>query len=110
MTSALVSSGNDSSVDYDRQVENMILKLSSDTDPWVQWDNIHGNEQVKEELYSNLFLALPRKEQVNNLLLFGPTGTGKSMLSLCAARMAGWTVFDLTPDVIMHKYQGESEK
>ena len=110
MTSALVSSGNDSSVDYDRQVENMILKWSSETDPWVQWDNIHGNEQAKEELYYNLFRALPRKERVSNLLLFGPPGTGKSMLSLCAARLAGWTVFNLTQDAIMHKYQGESEK
>ena len=53
--------------------------------------------------------ALERKEQVHNVLLFGPRGTGKTMLC-CAARLGNWTVFELTQDVVMGCYPGESQK
>ena len=44
------------------------------------------------------------------MLLFGPPGTGKTMMSMGAAGIAGWTAINVTQDAVMHSYQGQSEK
>ena len=110
MARALAPVGNDDSINWDRQIEQMISKPPANCNPLADWDQIHGNTHAKNELYANMVEALPRKKHLNNVLLFGPSGTGKTMMATCAARLAAWTVFVLTQDAVMQRYQGESEK
>ena len=100
----------DGLLDCNAIVDSMMLRYNSNTDPLTEWDKVLGNEHAKEELYSNMVRALRRNKRVNNVLLFGPPGTGKSMMLKCASRLANCTVFNVTQDVIMQPYQGQSEK
>ena len=102
--------GNDTSLNYDRLVEHMVVTPSSKLDPKTQWKMIHGNRQAKRVLHTNLVRSLRRGGEVNNVLLFGPAGTGKTMMLKCAATKANWTVIHITQNAIMQTYQGQSEK
>ena len=78
-----------------------------------RWDSIVGNNSAKKALYEavvwspKLPLMFPK---LQNVLLFGPPGTGKTMMVECLAAMGGWNVFDISLDSFKAKYQGESEK
>ena len=96
-----------SSNSFDQQC----LDLGSDNEALIQWSESHGSRQAKSELYSTIVRTLQREgNPVNNVLLLGHRGTGKSMMSICATRLANWIFFRVTQDVMLQAYQGRSKK
>ena len=107
---ALQPVGTGGNLDYDAQVEQMMVETPSKVDARASWDKIYGNKQEKAILYHIMVVRLYRQRKMSNVLLFDPQGTGKTLMSQCAAGMAGWTAINVTQEAMMHSYQGQSEK
>lgn len=83
----------------------------------VYWDDIVGLDQAKNSLKEavvypflrpDLFRGL--REPTRGMLLFGPPGTGKTMLARAVATELKSTFFLINPLSLTSKYLGESEK
>lgn len=86
--------------------------------PDISFDDIAGLEDVKEQIkikmiYPFLYPELAQKYRVKSgggVLLFGPPGTGKTILSKAIARELDATFFLISPSDVLNKWVGESEK
>eukprot|EP00941_MAST-03F_sp_MAST-3F-sp1_P005432 g5432.t1 len=83
----------------------------------VKFDDIAGLSPAKELLNEAVVLPLLVPEFFTGIrkpwkgvLLFGPPGTGKTMLAKATAGVAGSTFFNVSVSTLVTKWRGESEK
>lgn len=86
--------------------------------PNVKWEDIGGLERVKEELrevvewplkYPEAFARLHTKPP-KGILLFGPPGTGKTMLAKAVANESEANFISIKGPELLSKWVGESER
>lgn len=86
--------------------------------PEVKWDDIGGLENVKEQLREAVEWPLKHPDiferlgvrAAKGILLFGPPGTGKTMLAKAAATESEANFIAIRGPEILSKWVGESEK
>ncbi|WP_321416508.1 ATP-binding protein [uncultured Methanomethylovorans sp.] len=102
------SESSESNNGFKSQAENLI------SSSLVRWDDIGGLEETKRLLMETIVVAgLQKPESIKpwkGVLLFGPPGTGKTMLASACAGSLDATMFNVQGDKITSKYFGESSK
>lgn len=96
-----------------RQIVNEIVVRGDE----VHWNDVAGLETAKNALKEavvypflrpDLFMGL--REPARGMLLFGPPGTGKTMLARAVATESQSTFFSVSASSLTSKWHGESEK
>lgn len=95
------------------QIKNEILVM----DEKVHWDDIAGLTRAKGSLKETVVYPFLRpdlfkglREPIRGMLLFGPPGTGKTMIAKAVATESNSTFFSISASSLLSKYLGESEK
>uniref|UniRef100_A0A1I8JPR9 AAA domain-containing protein n=1 Tax=Macrostomum lignano TaxID=282301 RepID=A0A1I8JPR9_9PLAT len=97
----------------DVKLVETILREVMDSAPSIGWDDIagldhhQGDHRVPHAAARHLHRH-PRPAQ--GLLLFGPPGTGKSLIGRCIASVSGATFFNISASSLTSKWVGEGEK
>ncbi|XP_059651520.1 uncharacterized protein LOC132299087 isoform X2 [Cornus florida] len=107
----------ESGTGYDAKLEEMINSVIVDRSPSVKWEDIAGLEKAKQALLEMVILPTKRKDlftglrkPARGLLLFGPPGTGKTMLAKAVASESEATFFNVSASSLTSKWVGEGEK
>uniref|UniRef100_A0AAF5PMB7 Vacuolar protein sorting-associating protein 4A n=2 Tax=Wuchereria bancrofti TaxID=6293 RepID=A0AAF5PMB7_WUCBA len=89
--------------------------MSTRTD--IQWADVSGLEPAKKALREIIVLPFLRPDIFKGIrappkgvLLFGPPGTGKTMIGRCVASQCKATFFNIAASSITSKWVGEGEK
>ncbi|KAK5070484.1 hypothetical protein LTR64_000155 [Lithohypha guttulata] len=117
---------------FELRVEALLANLPKGVDPFaakqilneivvqgdeVHWEDVAGLNAAKKALKEavvypflrpDLFSGL--REPARGMLLFGPPGTGKTMLARAVATESKSTFFAITASTLTSKWHGESEK
>ncbi|KAG0042304.1 hypothetical protein BGZ83_000612 [Gryganskiella cystojenkinii] len=101
----------------DSKLANMILNEVMIDGATVTWDDIAGLTFAKQALKEIVILPALRPELFTGLrapakgvLLFGPPGTGKTMLAKAVSQESKATFFSISASSLTSKFVGESEK
>ncbi|XP_007105944.1 fidgetin isoform X1 [Physeter macrocephalus] len=85
--------------------------------PPVDWNDIAGLDLVKAVIKEEVLWPVLRSDAFSGLtalprsiLLFGPRGTGKTLLGRCIASQLGATFFKIAGSGLIAKWLGEAEK
>lgn len=101
----------------DKQAAQQILNEIVVQGDEVRWDDVAGLDIAKSALKEtvvypflrpDLFMGL--REPARGMLLFGPPGTGKTMLARAVATESKSTFFAISASSLTSKFLGESEK
>ncbi|KAI8018552.1 ATPase family AAA domain-containing protein 1-A [Camellia lanceoleosa] len=99
--------------------KRLLADVIPPTDIGVSFDDIGALENVKDTLKELVMLPLQRPElfckgqltkPCKGILLFGPPGTGKTMLAKAVATEAGANFINISMSSITSKWFGEGEK
>ncbi|XP_071515461.1 LOW QUALITY PROTEIN: fidgetin-like protein 1 [Panulirus ornatus] len=108
----------------DERLKNIELKMVElimneimDSGTSVTWDDIAGLELAKSTIQEIVVWPMLRPDIFTGLrgppkgiLLFGPPGTGKTMIGKCIACQSGSTFFSISASSLTSKWVGEGEK
>jgi len=103
----------------DKHERALVSQVVSPQDIGVSYDMIGGLFEVKELLRQSITYPLKfphlysegiAREAVKGVLLFGPPGTGKTMLAKAVATEGGATFLSVDASCVENKWLGESEK
>ena len=108
-------------IQEDTQVRAHIhsMRATLTNDPSIlPWSHVAGLASAKARLeeFAASFLHFPhlianlRHQSATGILLFGPQGTGKTLLVKAFAKKYKFAFYDIRASAIMSKYMGESEK
>ncbi|TNV73968.1 hypothetical protein FGO68_gene1874 [Halteria grandinella] len=101
----------------DSELINMLERDVVDRNPQVNFADIAELDDAKKTLQEAVLLPLYMPNYFKGIrrpwkgvLLFGPPGTGKTMLAKAVATQGKTTFFNITSSSISSKWKGESEK
>ncbi|KAJ3331278.1 hypothetical protein HDU76_003613 [Blyttiomyces sp. JEL0837] len=110
-------SAKSSTSNMDAAMANRILSEVVVNGPSVSWNDIVGLDAAKQALREIVVLPTLRPELFTGLrapargvLLFGPPGTGKTMLGKAVAHESKATFFSISASSLTSKFVGEGEK
>ncbi|MCJ1368771.1 hypothetical protein MMC16_007918, partial [Acarospora aff. strigata] len=82
----------------------------------IGWDSIVGLDEVKQLIQYNMVLPMHYPDifkgiraPAKGMLLFGPPGTGKTMIGRAVASNVQATFFSISASSLTSKYMGDSE-
>ncbi|XP_005532869.1 PREDICTED: putative fidgetin-like protein 2 [Pseudopodoces humilis] len=104
-----------------KNVDPLVLELVNtkvvERGPPVQWSDIAGQAGVKAAIEEELLWPILRpgsysgaSHPLRTLLLFGPRGTGKSLLGRCVSTQLGSTLLRLSGAALLSTWKAEAEK
>lgn len=101
----------------DGDLVTMLERDMLESSPGVSWNDIAGLQEAKRVLEEATVLPMIMPEfftgirrPVKGVMMFGPPGTGKTMLAKAVATECNCTFFNVSSATLASKYRGESER
>ena len=97
-----------------KKAETMGIREIFVETPKVRWDEIGGLEEIKEILTKVVINPIKnnefREKMPKGIMLYGPPGSGKTMLAKALANISGMNFISIKGPELVSKYLGESEE
>jgi katanin p60 ATPase-containing subunit A1 len=109
--------------DESRELVQWLAKDAVTNNRETSWESVIGHDEAKQALeecvllpqnFPNIFSSLKNSRMFSNsvssILLFGPPGTGKTMMAKAVASRFETTFFNVRCSSLASKWRGDSEK